>query len=274
MRQLTKQFLGAAAIQAFITGVVFLLTPGSAQAAPEKNAAPAKHSSEKAKPEQGSTIEEVAKKDDGKIDPTLPNVLIVGDSISLGYTPPLRDLLKGKANILHARGNSEGTTSGVKNIDQWLGTTHWDVIHFNFGLHDIKRVVAPGDSGTTKDVNNPQQAEPDAYEANLEKIVARLEKSGARLVFATTTPVPSGPQMVARKSEDVPIYNGVAMKVMKRHGIPVNDLYAFCMPKVARIQKPHNVHFTDEGSQDLAKEVAAAIGAQLDALPGKGIKAR
>lgn len=76
----------------------------------------------------------------------LPNVLIIGDSISIGYTPFVKQLLAGRANVMRPvlengkAENCQGTNNGVKNIKGWLGDTKWDVIHFNFGLHDLKHV--------------------------------------------------------------------------------------------------------------------------------------
>ena len=86
-------------------------------------------------PEEGSAElnKKARKKKSRSLDPNLPNVLIIGDSISIGYTSGVRDLLKGKANVIHNPGNAQGTTHGCKNLDAWLGDTKWDVIHFNWG---------------------------------------------------------------------------------------------------------------------------------------------
>src|SRR5207247_1734668 len=73
-----------------------------------------------------------------KDDPKLPRVLLIGDSISMGYTQPVRELLKGKANVHRIGENGGPTTNGLKNLTQSLGEGKWDVIHFNWGLHDIK----------------------------------------------------------------------------------------------------------------------------------------
>ena len=75
-----------------------------------------------------------------KMDPNLPNVLIIGDSISLGYTGVVSAKLAGKANVIHNPGNAQGTKLGVEKLQEWLGDTKWDVIHFNWGLHDLKHV--------------------------------------------------------------------------------------------------------------------------------------
>src|SRR5262245_39232334 len=73
-------------------------------------------------------------KDDAK----LPRVLLIGDSISIGYTLPTRKLLEGKANIHRILTNGGPTTNGLKNLNSWLGSEKWAVIHFNWGLHDLK----------------------------------------------------------------------------------------------------------------------------------------
>src|SRR5688572_21808238 len=69
-------------------------------------------------------------------DPKLPRVLLIGDSISIGYTLAVRDLLKGKANVHRIPTNGGPTTNGLARLKQWLGDGKWDVIHFNWGLHD------------------------------------------------------------------------------------------------------------------------------------------
>ena len=75
-----------------------------------------------------------------KDDPALPRVLLIGDSVSRGYTAAVRKALAGKANVHRAPANCGPTASGIKHIDAWLtdhpGGEKWDVIHFNFGIHD------------------------------------------------------------------------------------------------------------------------------------------
>jgi acyl-CoA thioesterase-1 len=194
-------------------------------------------------------------------DPCLPRVLIIGDSISIGYTIPVRDELKGIANVHRIASdpcteiNGGPTKRGVQYIDQWLGTRKWDVIHFNFGLHDIRCTDPNGTPGLS------HQVSPEQYRKNLELIVDRLEKTGARLIFATTTPVPDGAK--ARKKGDEVIYNKIAVQVMKKHKIAIDDLYSYALPRLAEIQLPKNVHFTDEGYKYLAKQVAKSIKSQL-----------
>ena len=213
-------------------------------------------------PEAGSheLTQKQRNKKPAEIDANLPNVLIIGDSISIGYTGHVRSQLEGKANVIHNPGNAEGTTLGLKNLQQWLGDTNWDVIHFNWGLHDLKHVTESG-----KNSNNPadpQQADLAAYTANLKVLVKQLKATDAKLIFATTTPYPKGVRP-CRLPEDAAKYNAAALKIMKANNIPVNDLYSLALPKLETLQRRRNVHFNPEGSELLAEQVSAMIESEL-----------
>lgn len=187
----------------------------------------------------------------------LTQVLIIGDSISVGYTAPLQEILKDTAIVTHNPGNAQHSAFGLENLDSWLGDTKWDVIHFNHGLHDLKYVDSNGKSSRTKE-NAHVQIPLDEYRENMEGIVARLKKTGAALIFATTTPFPESVNPF-RIPADVEKYNAVALEVMKNHGVAVNDLCTFVLPQLTSLQRPKNVHFTEEGSKALAQEVAKHI---------------
>ena len=177
-------------------------------------------------------------------DPKLPRVLLIGDSISIGYTIPVRKLLEGKANVHRIWENGGPTSNGMEKLDKWLAPGKWDVIHFNWGLHDLKYV------------KDKQQVPIEDYEKNLRELVKKLKATGAALIWCSTTPVPEGDQRPVRKSEDAPKYNAVAKKVMEEAGVPINDLYEFALPKLKEIQLPSNVHYTPKGYQALGDEVA------------------
>lgn len=184
--------------------------------------------------------------------PGLPRVLLIGDSISIGYTPFVRELLSGVANVHRIPENGGPTIRGVANIEKWLGDGKWDVIHFNFGLHDLR--IMEGEK---------RQVPLEDYEKNLDVLTARMKKTGARLIFATTTPVPEGKVNPPRLPADVVRYNEAAVRVMKKHGVMVNDLYAAILPRLGELQQPVNVHFKPEGSKFLAEKVADAIRGEL-----------
>ena len=190
-------------------------------------------------------------------DPALPRVLLIGDSISIGYTLPTRTLLAGKANVHRPPTNCGNTTQCLRSIDEWLGTERWDVIHFNFGIHDIKCPKRDGVNLTPIE----------RYKANLAKIVARLQKTGAALIWCSTTQSPEA--VCGAPAKDFVTYNAAARKIMERNGIQVNDLYAFSLPRLEEIQIPVNSHFHAEGAKVLAGQVAAAIQKALDSRASK-----
>ncbi|AQQ09486.1 GDSL-like Lipase/Acylhydrolase [Sedimentisphaera cyanobacteriorum] len=194
----------------------------------------------------------------------LANVLIIGDSISIGYTPHVRQLLQGKANVIHNEGNAGPTSKGLEEIEKWLGDKKLDLIHFNWGLHDLCYRNPESNRLNKRDkkhgtiTNSLEQ-----YEKNLEILVDRLKKTGAKLIWASTTVVPEGEP--GRIAGDEVKYNKLAKKVIRKHGIPINDLYA--MTKIFPEQlfnAPGNVHLTKKGYQILARQTALHIDYQLE----------
>lgn len=197
-------------------------------------------------------------------DPKLPNVLILGDSISIGYTLGARGKLAGKANVyrpMRGKGpdNCGDTTIGLAKIDSWLGQQKWDVIHFNWGLWDLcYRSPTSKEQGNRDKVGGKLSTTPVDYENHLEQLVTRLKATGAKLIWASTTLVPEGE--VGRFVGDDVKYNEIAARVMKKHGIPTDDLYTLSKEFAGKFSvKAGDVHFTVEGSAKLAEQVAATI---------------
>ena len=210
-----------------------------------------KQGKQKKQPRKNPAMEKVVD------NPKLPRVLLIGDSISIGYTVPVRKLMEGKANVHRPLTNCGPTTKGVAELDKWLGEGKWDVIHFNFGLHDLKYMGPKGENlADPKLETSKPQVPPAEYEANLRKIVERLKKTGAKLVWRNTTPVPVGAK--GRVFGDSKTYNEIASRIMEEADIPTDDQYSFCM-KHPDLQLKANVHFSKEGSEALAKQAVAAI---------------
>lgn len=203
-------------------------------------------------------------------DPKLPNVLLIGDSISIGYTPAVTELLKGQANVFRPCTpdgakviNCGDTAKGLSDLSQWLGDKKWAVIHFNWGLHDLKYMASgPGGKLTLDKANGKQMRPVEEYAKNLGELVTRLKATGAKLIFATTTLVPEGEP--GRAAGDDVKYNVAAVEVMKKQGVPINDLHAITKGFAPEMfTKPGNVHYSDAGSKKLAEQVAEAIRSAL-----------
>lgn len=190
-------------------------------------------------------------------DPDLPRVLLVGDSISLYYTDPVRRLLAGKANVHRPPVGPGKLAHTMDRISEWLVTEDWDIIHFNFGLHELARK-----KGTPDDLAE--------YREGLETVVKRLEKTGAQLIWASTTPVPAGAARVGTLKGVEVKYNAVAEEIMDKHGIPIDDLYSAILPYHEKFWLgPNNIHFNRKGSAFLGEQVARKIIEVLQTLEGE-----
>lgn len=174
----------------------------------------------------------------------------------------VRDLLKGKANVHRPLTNCGPTTRGLEGIGEWLKTggegKKWDVIHFNWGLHDLKymgsngeNLAEPGSEGAYPQVSMEDDV------ANLSQLHEVLKGTGAKLIWRTTTPVPEGAQ--GRVVGDSAKYNELAGQVFEGTDVATHDLYSFALDRADEIQLPANVHYSPEGSKKLAEDVVRVI---------------
>lgn len=200
---------------------------------------------------------------------SLPNVLIIGDSISMGepgYSLYVKSLLRRPgyelAQVQHSGGFGGGgqaadTKNGMACIDHWLGGNMWDVITVNFGIHDCN-------------AGNPEYNPPEVYSQNLKTILSNVRNATRHAFFVTTTP--NGGVF---HPECIVEYNELALQITEELGINVVDLNAYvhgyCGANytLCPIQLDNNVHFTTRpprpsGQQYTALAVARAV---LDALP-------
>jgi acyl-CoA thioesterase-1 len=197
-------------------------------------------------------------------DPALPRVLVIGDSISMNYHEAAKAALKGIANYHRNEGNAASSAHGVANAELWLGEYgkkgfHWDVIQFNHGLHDLRRT-----HNAKTHTWGPHTIPTEAYQKNLERLILILRKTGATLIWASTTPVPGDILgQYARKESDAVLYNQAALEVMKRHpDILINDLYRVVADSKTfdAWRGSGDVHFyKDEELQALGQAVAKGI---------------
>lgn len=195
----------------------------------------------------------------------VPKVLIIGDSISVGFTPHVKEVLKHAVDVRHHKGNAQHTGTGLKKLDQWLGKEKWNAIHFNWGLWDLcYRHPKSKVQGKRDKVNGTITTPLEQYGENLEKLVLRLKKADAKLIWASTTVVPKGE--AGRKLGDDERYNAVAAAIMKKHGVAINDLHAVTKTFAAdQFVKPGDVHFTRAGYQRIGERVAEVISESVAA---------
>lgn len=191
--------------------------------------------------------------------PKLPNVLLIGDSISIGYTIDVRKQLHGKADVFRIPTNGRYASYGTENLEKWLSGRKYDVIHFNWGLWDLcYRNPKSKTQGNRDKKDGKITATPDQYRKHLDANVEILKQNGAKLIWCETTPVPEKEE--GRHQGDAIKYNKVASEIMVKNDIQINDLHAHASKRTPKIFiREGNVHFTNEGSAYLAEKVATEI---------------
>jgi len=188
----------------------------------------------------------------------LPRVVLVGDSIRMGYAPIVAKLLDGKAIVISPAPNGEDSGNVLRHLDEWVLMEKPDVVHINAGLHDLK----------LKDAS--YQVPLADYEKNLKTILERIQKgTKAKIIFATTTPILDSlhAQRKAgfdRLEADVQKYNIAAVSIMKQAGIPINDLHKLVESGgKEKLMLGDGTHYTQEGYEVLAAAVANIILSSL-----------
>jgi lysophospholipase L1-like esterase len=175
-------------------------------------------------------------------DPALPNVLLLGDSITRGYYPEVTKLLAGRANCyLFATSAASGDPRLIHQVSDYFDMMplKFAVIHFNNGMHGWKYTEA-------------------AYGSSLPQLVEalRAKSHGAKLVWATTTPVHAADSGGATNPR-IDLRNAESIRTMQRFHIPIDDQHAL----MAAHDDLHNgsVHYTEAGSAVQAKQVQQII---------------
>lgn len=195
-------------------------------------------------------------------DESLPNVLLIGDSISISYTSTVRLLLAGKANVYRVPTNGGWTGRGLEYIDFWLDCIPWAILHFNWGLHDIKRFnesVKNHEDNPHKDpiVTLANRTPVQEYLSRLRTLIARMKVTDAKLIWAATTPVPEGCYYFVPGDEV--LYNNLAREIMDEEQIETNDLHAHIRMHLPEFQDPFDIHFNEKGAESLGGKTAREI---------------
>jgi len=190
--------------------------------------------------------------------PNTPLIVLIGDSIRMGYQDHVISQLAGRAEVWVPKENGGDSRNVLAHIDQWVLVRQPDVVHVNCGLHDLKRAFGA------------ESAVPLAeYERNVRQILQRLQRElNGAVVWATTTPVDENwhhqNKGFDRLEADVEAYNVAARAVAEDIGVPIDDLFAVIEREgKARLLTQDGVHFTEEGSQLLGRVVAECVWGYL-----------
>lgn len=188
------------------------------------------------------------------------NVLLIGDSIRMGYDKEIRKALDGRANVVFPEDNCQFAAYVCRYFHEWFDGVDgkdFDVIHWNAGLHDVLCLFG-------EEPNTPLEI----YEYYIERICKRIKKlcPNAKVIFATSTSVLTEKMAedFKRYNEDIEKYNEAAVRIVAKYGFAVNDLYAVSktLPEEARSDAVH--YYTDMGTEAYSKQVLEYINAALD----------
>ena len=219
------------------------------------------------------------------------NVLLVGDSISMpsppspgGYGLIVKALLENASytngtavSVWHnggwGNGGQASSTRKGMNCTSNVTAGNWldfsgtlDVVHFNFGLHDL---VDP------RSTEGPEAVNLTVYNGFLQQIYARFSARAKHVIWATTTPCPAACGGKGRSDTAVQLYNKEALKALTAAAssagktLLVDDLYGAVEQscgahyKSCGLQIKNNVHFSPAGREFLGQHVSKSI---LEAL--------
>ncbi|GIZ09697.1 SGNH/GDSL hydrolase family protein [Flavobacterium sp. UMI-01] len=192
-------------------------------------------------------------------------ILIIGDSISIGYTPFVKKDLNDLAEVLHNPGNAQHTGTGLKNIEKWIGDGKWDIVQINWGLWDLcYRHPDSKVQGQRDKLRGKITFSPEEYEKNLDAIVKLIrKKTKAKLIFVSTTYVPE--KEAGRFVEDAIKYNAIARRVMEANGVIINDIYEASKEIHLKYGKGNDdVHYAPKGYEELGKHMASFLKNEIN----------
>jgi len=187
-----------------------------------------------------------------------PRVLLLGDSIRMSYQPMVAQMLADEANVVGPAENGQFSLYTLAHLPAWLDELGCpDIVHWNNGIHD---------SGHNPD-RQPRQIPLDIYVMTLGYILQQLTATGAKIIFATSTPVhpdmPFRNDTWAWRNPDIDAYNAAARNVMKVGRVPVNNLHAVVAADPDALLAEDQLHLSDAGQHACAKAVAAAVRTRI-----------
>ena len=189
----------------------------------------------------------------------MKKILLLGDSIRMGYQQYVKEELEGEYEVLYPADNGRFAAYTLWQVNQMFKHNEGiELVHFNNGYWDMN-VEAP----MTEPIHPVEE-----YLSFLRRIVALCRQQGAQVIFATTVPIleagsagdNTGVQGTINYSNEwVKTYNAAAVALMEELQVPVNDLYALCMEDERRYKCEDLLHLSAEGSRRCAAQVAAMV---------------
>jgi len=189
----------------------------------------------------------------------MKNLLLIGDSIRRGYDKAVKKSLDGKVNVIFPEDNCRFASYLLRYFHEYLGDIKGedvDVIHWNTGLWDCLRVFG-------EEPHTPL----DVYEYYIDRVCIRMKKvcPNAQVIFATSTKVISEKMNAdfMRYNEDIEKYNNAAIKIVKKYGFKINDLYTLSKSLSEEFHSDAVHYYTPEGTKVFTNQVLTVVASEL-----------
>ena len=219
----------------------------------------AKNNSEiEIQPDNSSWVETPEEPNFGSsVDTPNPDVLIIGDSISIGYTGPLIKTIGDKYDVRHPADNCRNSYYTLQNIDTWLDQYPHNIIIWNNGIWDTTRADWL-DQYMPDAIRSNYGTSLEDYKSNLIQIAQKLKSTSSRVIFLTTTDIPkiSGVFEIGKEID----LNSIAYSVLPSMGVEVYDLYSFALSIQDAHTNDFDVHFKTSSNYKFAYFIKDIIG--------------
>ena len=190
----------------------------------------------------------------------MKNLLLIGDSIRMGYDKAVQKTLEGKANVYFPAENCRFASYVLRYLHEYkalMNNEKVDVIHWNAGLWDCLRLFE-------EEPHTPIEV----YAYYIDRICLRIKKifPDAKVIFATSTAVLSEKMSkdFKRYNEEIEAYNQAAVEVVKKHGFAINDLYAISTSLTEDAHSDPVHYYTASGTKAFTNHVLSCVVPALE----------
>ena len=214
----------------------------------------------------------------------MKNMLLVGDSIRLGYAPFVQKKLQGRMNVYSPDDNGRFAQYTLRVLSDWkskmslpeIHVVHWnnglwDVLHLSNGIQPVDDGEAAGKTAGHGSGSGEYQHEeepltpPEIYAYMLKRVLTRIRTlfPAAEVIFATTTPVLEGknPWGFYRSNAEIQQYNAIARETLVPRGVRIHELGKFAEEHCSTLHRDW-VHYDDEGCSLLAGKIVSYLEAE------------
>ena len=186
----------------------------------------------------------------------MKKIVLIGDSIRMGYDKYIKDALSRTAEVFYPSENCRFAEYVLRYAHEWKRNGNWgddvDLVHWNAGLWDALELF--GDEPLTS---------LSYYGEAIGRINKRLRMlfPKAKFVFATSTNVSEkmGKPEFMRHNATIETYNAEALRALSDTDTVINDLYSLTA-SVPDSYRSDGVHFyTPEGTELIGGKVLSVI---------------